>query len=116
KEVAGEQRGLLAAGARPDFDDDVLLVVGGLGDQEIADLPLQRIFPELQALPLLLGQRPQLWVLALLDELLRRRQILHYPLIFPVRLHDGCKRSEERRVGKAGGWRSSRRHRRSNQR
>ncbi len=65
--------------------------LGSLGIKSSRISRSERILPELQALPLLLGQRPELRVLALLDELLRRRQILHYPLIFPVRLHDGCK-------------------------
>jgi hypothetical protein len=31
-QVAGEQGGLVATGARPDLDDHVLVVVGVLGD------------------------------------------------------------------------------------
>src|SRR5215218_9476794 len=57
-EVTGEQGGLVAAGAGPDLDDHVLVVVGVLGDQGPAEPFLQGGLAGLGVGDLLLQQHP----------------------------------------------------------
>ena len=63
-QVAGEQRGLVAAGAGADLDDDVLVVVRVALDHLQPDLLLER----LQTRRRLLDDRLQLRVIAVLGE------------------------------------------------
>ena len=67
-QVAGPQPGLVAAGARADLDDHVLVVVGVALDHRQADLLLERLDPLARGLQ----QRPQLGVVAVLGEQLAR--------------------------------------------
>ena len=67
-EVAGQQAGLVAAGAGADLDDHVLVVVGVALDHREADLLLERLDPLARV-----GEHlAQLGVLAVLGEQLAR--------------------------------------------
>ena len=63
EEIAGEQRRLVSTGARPDFEDHVLLVVRILRDQQHLDLVEQPIALDGQRGELLLRQLPHVGIL-----------------------------------------------------
>jgi len=65
REVGGEQRRLVAAGAGADLDEDVLVVVRVLGQDELLQLLLERGLARGQLVDLGLGQLGQLAVAAL---------------------------------------------------
>jgi hypothetical protein len=55
-EVAGKQAGFVAAGTGPDFQQNVLLIQGIFGDQQLLELLFQAFFFPFQAFDLLFGQ------------------------------------------------------------
>ncbi len=81
-QVAREDRRLVTAGARPDLDDDVLVVVRVAREEHDLELVLEHREPGLELLDLLGGELPHLGVALLLEQLpglvqlLRRRQVL----------------------------------------
>jgi hypothetical protein len=89
EDLGGEEGRFLAAGARPDLQQDVLLVVGILGDQQQGDLGVQRVPPGLERVQLLVGHLPQLRVRLHPDHLLHLRELGQHALVGPVALHDG---------------------------
>ena len=88
-EVVGEQGSLLPTGAAADFHNDVLPVVGVLGQQEQLQLLLQagELYPLLP--DLLLGHLLQLPVGGLLQQLLGAGEVLPALTPGPVGLHNG---------------------------
>src|SRR2546428_5136635 len=73
-EIAGEQRGLIAARCRADLDDDVLLVELVFRDESQPELFLKRLDLRLVSLDLLARHSDQLMVAALADDLARLGQ------------------------------------------
>ena len=69
EEVGGEQRGFVAAGARPDFKHDVLDVVRILRNEKDLQLGQERVAPDVERLQLLVGELAHVGVL---DELFGR--------------------------------------------
>jgi len=62
EDFGGKERGLVAAGAGADFENDIFLVVGVLGQQQHLDLFFQGRFARGQGGDLLLGHGPHLWI------------------------------------------------------
>ena len=62
EDLGREERGLVAAGAGADLEQDVLLVVRVLGDEEEADLGVQGVAAGLERAQLLVGHLAQLGV------------------------------------------------------
>src|SRR5262249_60428241 len=56
EDLLGEQPGLVSAGAGADLEDDVLLVVGVLGDEEDLEVGLERVTPLLEPRDLFLAE------------------------------------------------------------
>ena len=63
EQVRREERGLVAAGARADFQHDVLGVVGVLGNEQDLDVGEQRVAPFLELTELLLRQLAHVGIL-----------------------------------------------------
>ena len=75
-QVGGKDAGLVAAGPGPDLDDDVLLVVGILGQEQEPHLGVQRLHLRLQARDLRLGHLAHLRIVFHLHQLARIGQFL----------------------------------------
>ncbi len=87
--VAGEERGLVAAGAGPDLEQDVLVVVRVLRDQEEGDLGVERVALRLEGPGLLVGHLPQLGVRVDPRHLLDLGELLEGVLVGAIALDDG---------------------------
>ena len=90
-ELRGKERRLLAAGARPDFEDDVLVVVRILRQQQNSELLLKLLHGLLRGGQLLAEHLLHLRVGLSLQKLQRIADILFLLLILTERLHHRCK-------------------------
>ena len=89
EEVAGEDAGLVAAGAATDFDDGILGVGGVGGDEEEADVVLHGLAALLGGGELLLRHLAQLGVFLGLEQFLALGDGVEERLVFVVGLNHG---------------------------
>jgi hypothetical protein len=81
EQVAGKQRGLVAAGAGANLEEDVLLVVGVLRNEQDLQLPQQHLAPGGERLQFLFGELAHLRVAAL-GQFLSSGNVLLEALVF----------------------------------
>src|SRR5206468_8645497 len=88
REVGGEERRLVAAGAGADLDEDVPVVVGILGKHEDLELVLELRLPVAQLVDLALRQLRQLAVATLGEDVARLAEAPEHVLVLREALDD----------------------------
>ena len=96
EQIRGEERRLVAAGTRADFEDDVLLVVRILRNEEDLEILQQRLAPHLERLQLLARQIAHVGIVAV-DELLGARDVLFDAPVLAELLHERLELGERLR-------------------
>ena len=89
REVGGEERGLVPAGARPDLDEDVLVVPGIPGHQHRPQALLEIPLSHAELLELLARQLVELRVAAFAEDVVGLLDAGEHALVLPERRHDG---------------------------
>ena len=88
EKIAGENAGLVAAGAGADFDDDVFVVVGILGDKQQLQFALDLLLAGGELAFLFLGHVAHVGVFGLDDHLARAGEVLFDLLELAVLVDD----------------------------